>query len=930
MQINLFNVEEFNKINNLQEVTSPILFQNGNIPHPDGLVSNRIFGVTVQSRKTTFAYINLHKHFFSPIIYKAIRRMFRNIDGIVNGTLFYSIDKDGYLVQDENGQTGIDFLYDNWKKIKWSKTDTIMRNERVDLLNNFKRDEIFMQYLIVIPPFYRDIKTNNGGSGETGELNKLYSSAIRYAALIRDKNAFAFQLYNTDYSLQNVIIDIYDYFKTKLEKKNGLLRKYLLGKNVDFATRTVITAPTYHANKPDELMVDFRHAAIPVPHICSLCYPFIVKWVKDFLDREIFQEQHSKSVYDPITDITKVVELDKPESVFSDKWIKKTIDMYIRDPESRFDKIEVPVKNSDQKFFLTFSGKRYDATNTSEISNLITRPLTVTDILYCACVDVTKNRHAMVTRYPLIDEFGVFIVDIRVLSTTETMPVIIGERIYKWYPVINFDTPKEKLAVSFIDSVQFSNSYLEGIGGDYDGDQTTIKILYTQEANEECINTMNSKSYFVNAAGKNIRTTGAETMQTFYVLTKDAPSSTTKKVVAPNEVSKFVNLNPNDITFEYLVDLFGNCGNVENKPHNTGHSISKYNPTDIVVIKTPYLGFTGRTTLGRLIFNKLIVEYCGFNNILDFVNEPVNKKQLGKIEQALADALKVDKITVDQMVKYIDMRDWFGLQLHAVICTSFTMNVIKEPKDVVALKKKLVKEHESELKAGDARAAELIEKSLIAKTKEVLKDDVGLDLYISGARGSIDNNMKNINMMRGPVKNVTTGGFDILTSSLMDGIDKEHMEAHSNSILIGAYSKSVETWVPGYMTKQLIAAMQTERLDEHGTDCGTEKTLQITITPKNKNDYLDRYIVENGTLKCLEQDVIDKYVGKTVRMRSPMYCIGDKLCNKCAGEMFYRLNKPSIGLVSTRVSNTLVNLGMKKFHDQTLHTQKVDINKILL
>jgi len=63
MKIDLFDVDEFVKINNLQPVTSPILFERGGIPNPNGLISNEIFGVSVKSRKETFAYIDLHGHF---------------------------------------------------------------------------------------------------------------------------------------------------------------------------------------------------------------------------------------------------------------------------------------------------------------------------------------------------------------------------------------------------------------------------------------------------------------------------------------------------------------------------------------------------------------------------------------------------------------------------------------------------------------------------------------------------------------------------------------------------------------------------------------------------------------------------------------------------------------------------------------------------
>lgn len=479
MKIDLFDTKEFIDINHLKEVTNPVLFQRGDVPHPDGLVSNQIFGVTVQSRKNTFAYIDLQGHFFHPHVFKAIRRMFRNIEKIINGEQYYSINENGILTLNENGETGIEFLYDNWEKINWEKSENIggMRNERVEMLENFKKNEIFTRYLIVIPPFYRDIRSSSSG-GETGDLNKYYATAIRFASLIKEKDMFDFQFNQTNMNMQLLLVKIYDYFKTKLEKKTGLLRRYLLGKNVDFCTRTVITAPNFHTNKPTEMLTGFRHAGIPIAQICSLCNPFVIKWVKDFFERELFAEKESILLYDPITDTGKQVQLDSPESIFTDKYIKKMIDGYIRDPESRFNTIEVPVKNSRQKYYMQFTGRRFNATSTEEISEIGYRPLTITDILYQACCDITKDKHCMVTRYPLLDEFGIFISRIRVLSTTVTMPVMINGQIYQWYPVIDFNVPGEKMATKFIDSVQFSNSYLPGLDGDYDGKNKCLIAVF--------------------------------------------------------------------------------------------------------------------------------------------------------------------------------------------------------------------------------------------------------------------------------------------------------------------------------------------------------------------------------------------------------------------------------------------------------------------
>lgn len=301
---------------------------------------------------------------------------------------------------------------------------------------------------------------------------------------------------------------------------------------------------------------------------------------------------------------------------------------------------------------------------------------------------------------------------------------------------------------------------------------------------------MNEKSYFINASGKIIRKVENEAIQTLYVMTKEPPS--TARILSASQVLYFQNLKPSDITFDFLIDNFGNITSNPNGKRSVKASHSKFNMTDVIDIRTPYLGFTGRTTLGRLLYNKIIIEYCDLEKIVGFVNEPITEGKNGKIEKLIANGLKEDRVSVSSMYKYVDARDWLGLQLHAVICTSFTMKSLSKPKEVDDLHKELLKKYKKELDANDEKVSEIIEKALIAKTKEVLKDDIGMDLYLSGARGSIDNNFKNINLTRGAVKNLQTGGYDVIKGSLMDGLEKKDMAAHSNNILMGAYPKAVK------------------------------------------------------------------------------------------------------------------------------------------
>lgn len=467
MKIDLFDVKEFIEINHLKEVTSHVLMERGDVPDPEGLISTEIFGSTTKSRKETFAYIDLHGYFFHPHIYITLKRMFRNVDKIINGEMYVTLSKEGYIREDDiNGETGLDFLYNNWEKIRWEeKSGSSMRMERINLITQFKKNEVFMRYQIVIPAFYRDVKSMQSGSGETDDINNMYASLIRMSKMLAQTGYFDWQLDITKYNIQQKLVDVYEYFKSKLEKKNGVIRKYLMGKNVDYCTRTVITAPTYHANSPDDLLVDFEHASLPLSQVCSLVYPFMIHYLKNFFEQNVFDAKNNKILYDPVTDTVKdAIEIKDPEIYFTDRYIKRMIDLYIRDPESRFNKILVPT-NSNKNLYLAFSGMRLDSSSKAELG-IVNRPMTWTDLLYIAAEDICRDKHTIITRYPVLNEFGVFGAKFRVASTVKTEPVMVNGYLYKWYPVVDFSVPKDRIGSLFNDATNFSNAYLDGLDGD--------------------------------------------------------------------------------------------------------------------------------------------------------------------------------------------------------------------------------------------------------------------------------------------------------------------------------------------------------------------------------------------------------------------------------------------------------------------------------
>lgn len=142
--------------------------------------------------------------------------------------------------------------------------------------------------------------------------------------------------------------------------------------------------------------------------------------------------------------------------------------------------------------------------------------------------------------------------------------------------------------------------------------------------------------------------------------------------------------------------------------------------------------------------------------------------------------------------------------------------------------------------------------------------------------------------------------------------------------------KAVGTRVSGYMTKQLNAAFQGKVIDKHGTDCGTKRYVPVKITKWNQQGMLYSYIMEKGKPVLLTRDNIGKYIGKKVMMRNPMTCTSEKICNICAGERFYKQGITNIGLTTSRVSATLLNMNMKKRHDTTVKITKLDLNELFI
>ena len=95
--------------------------------------------------------------------------------------------------------------------------------------------------------------------------------------------------------------------------------------------------------------------------------------------------------------------------------------------------------------------------------------------------------------------------------------MIVNGTLYKFYPKVDTTLTKSQVSILFRDTLGLSNSYLEGLGGDYDGDQVSLRGVWDINANKRCEQLMHSVKNFIDISGHFMRTNAEkEPMQTLF------------------------------------------------------------------------------------------------------------------------------------------------------------------------------------------------------------------------------------------------------------------------------------------------------------------------------------------------------------------------------------------------------------------------------
>lgn len=403
-------------------------------------------------------------------------------------------------------------------------------------------------------------------------------------------------------------------------------------------------------------------------------------------------------------------------------------------------------------------------------------------------------------------------------------------------------------------------------------------------------------------------------------------SRKSKKITSPKDIEYLVNIKEKDITTSFIMDTFGEF--------ETGQ---RFRPYDIIEIPANSYGPEGKknkkpfvTTVGIWIFNKYFIEEDLFD-MFKYVNKTIDKKMYGKLNNEISVAVLEDRLPLETMKRF-NMKTQKCMPYISILAPNYTDKMLTCTEVINKKKKELYKKYEDQIKKGDEIAASRMEKELLDFAIEYMGDDPSMDMFISGARGSIGNNFKNMFVMKGVIKDPDPNAkqkYNVAMSNYIDGISPDEYALFANSLAAGPYARAKKTENGGYREKLFLRAFQHLTLDPPGSDCGTKRYIEVILTESNINEWMYSYIIEGSKLVELTSQNKSKYIGKKVKVRFSALCESKTgICNKCMGNLYYRLDKTNVGTSLTQIPSVQKNIAMKSFHDSTQSLYDMDLEKI--
>jgi hypothetical protein len=369
---------------------------------------------------------------------------------------------------------------------------------------------------------------------------------------------------------------------------------------------------------------------------------------------------------------------------------------------------------------------------------------------------------------------------------------------------------------------------------------------------------------------------------------------------------------------------------IEDAP--AGEPILRFkSPVELKAGDIPNLKNDVTTTIGNILFN-----YCclvnAFNDKINYIEGRVN---VSKIENEIAKRLEdTPESGVTRDPKYIYVDEYIKFANSLMYITNFTQlcvwcsteKTMTPPPGLKELKESLLEKYKDNL--TDPTVIAMIDAELVKYDNDYLKGDPGQNFLLNG--GKALKARKRLYLMYGAEAGFQQKvGVDLIKKSLVDGWEVDKFPIMMDALRAGSFNRGAETQLGGESVKWLLRASSNFNITSE--DCGTKIGKKFTVTPDNFKSLIGFNIVtEDGSKEITETEESGKYLGKTLMVRSPMYCKLDRtdFCSKCLGKKL-SLNPTGLSIAVSNYGSQFMNIFLKKMHASTLSLAKLDYKTIL-
>lgn len=889
-----------------------------------GLFSTSVFGVTEHERSTKRGYINLHTWVMTPSKLDIFRRVDRSIYKCCTDAKAHFAVVDGELVVFDpryhkpfpNG-VGPAWLYEVWDEIDkrkyLQKHGKYANIELKKVMARTTRDEMFIHHQWVSPVVIR--QEVEGETMMQDEINIYLEDILRYSNIIKNGRGDMTHMNDIIVALQNKVLEFYDFLSDKYLGPHGTARKNTMSRTVDYSARAVILPVIYKDDVIGEGKLDSHSVGVPI-HICAAMFmDSTIKYAKDFINR-----LYDEGCFDEGVSIDMLAVYDKE---FLHDQIKKLEDSYHRvqpfmaiTKSGDFKPLVIPMEVYDKKT------KTYIHTE---------KELTWMEFFYIVLetyLNVYETRAVKGTRYPTDST----------LSTQFLRPVILtlypiylktvnifGIEYKNDYPLVDEYILNNYNKKIFENAVRAPAGIVVAWSGDFDGDQIGKSPINSKEAVADARRINKSLLQHFSYTGDFRNSVGKDGDQTLYTFTRNRkPYDPPAKTIKSNHefIEYIMNIKDGKISVKTLLHY--------TRPREVGKEpeVSIY---DNVTIN--FRGENIKTTVGRLLVNKVIFTKMWDNPHWTYLDKPFSGKTFDSIINIMKQMYIEDKITDTNDIKVtIDRYTEFGLRLSTLFNANITDSMILGNDEFDKIRKEKLNAIKKDV--VENKDTELLNKTIVELegiAKEMFKDDQMMEIFESGNSGKFDNHFRNMNIAMGAMP-MLDGRTSYVFDSLSDGISTEYIGDMANIGMTGAINRGLQTGLAGAAYKQVYNAAQNIRAV--WGDCGDKEGIEIVAN--NTKDILNKYVIEkDGSNTLITSDNISNYLGKKLRVRSPLKCKekNGHFCSHCIGiEPFKLANKKEmyIGVFISDSTSMILNMFMKVTHNMGVEVFRIfDLHKYI-